>query len=663
MKPQRKRSKGIYYTPQLIARYLTNKALVYLLRRKANEHSLEDLINSYEGQYEKLIQMLQSLKILDPACGEGVFIKSAIQSLAELYSELHLSRINDEPPLRKEILKSELFEQIIKDNVYGVDNNKDAIEFIRQELIGKLNNTNKKNLLSNIRNSFIMGNSIVTDSSLARDGIDWDLRFQSIMQEGGFDIIVGNPPWGADLEAHEEYFREHYPEIAKGQFDSFAIFLYLSIKDMLKDGGVLAFIIPNELLLLEQYSSLRAYLLNYRILELVNLGFDIFPDEIQKPALLLIIKKIRFESCESRQNNDILVRVNLSNKEKMEFLKNKISLGQIIHNKAFNRDQRDFIKNAENRFDIFSRPIDRKIKQKIEANEFKPLKVYFINGRGMDTNIHGRHLVCPDCGCLNPPFGRGHSGRISKKNCINPACGFIFLKKDKEKYATEDLILEELYKEGEHHAPGYIGRDLHRFYFSRSPRLVKYYGGCYEENQYFKYSFVGWKDPELYKGEKLMVRKVSTGHLPQVMISEDFLVGNQQIYFFKKKDQFREISIYFYLGILTSRLIHYYYLKEFGDPDKDMMPHFTQSNLKKLPIPKPDRNEGRYKVLIRNTKQIISLANKYHSEESEKSSLMTEIHHLFKQLDEIVFHYYNIDNPHYRQRIIEVANQNGFRVL
>jgi hypothetical protein len=281
----------------------------------------------------------------------------------------------------------------------------------------------------------------------------------------------------------------------------------------------------------------------------------------------------------------------------------------------------------------------------------------------MDTNKWGRHLICQECGCLNPPFGRGHSGRISKKECVNPNCDFKFFKKKKENYEREDLILEKGYEPGPHHAPGYIGEDLHRFHFSRDPRLIKYYGDSIDENSFFKYSFVGWKDPTIYEGEKILVRKVSSGNLPQVMVSKDFLVGNQQIYFFKKREQFKKISIYFYLAILTSRLIHYYYLKEFGDPDKDVMPHFTQSNLKKLPIPEPDIENSTYKALIQVTKKILRLVQIYRAENNGKALLLQKIQQNFTHLDELVFEYYGIHESEYKDRIVKVANQNGFKAL
>ncbi len=660
---QEKRNKGIYYTPPSIAHYLIQKSLLYYLRKNTNITSLKQLVESYKRHINHLKQRVQKLKLLDPACGDGIFVKNAIKELIKLqfliykYKERELMGSN----YKDSILK--LKENIISSNIYGVDNNKEVIETLRSTLEADLNEGNKEESLLNLSKSIIFGNSIVNDKSFSEESFSWEQTFESVMEGGGFDIIVGNPPWGADIQDFIPYFQEHYPTIAKGQFDSFSIFLYVALKKLLKKNGVLGFIIPNELLLLEQYGTLRKYLLKYQICELINLGFNIFPEHVQKPALLLIIKKCKLHGPQHLTNGRVLIRVGISDEEKENILEKNTPLEKIIINGSYFREQRDFRGNRGYIFDIFATSIDREIKQIIQANEFNPLKAYFVNGRGMDTNKQGRHIICPDCGYLNPPFGRGHSCRKMQKKCNNPSCSFTFFQEKKESYDTEDLILEESHNPGDHNAPGYIGEDLHRFYFERPPRLVKYYGDCYEDAKYSTYSLVGWKRPSLYEGDKILVRKVSSGYLPQVMATKEYIITNQQIYIFKKQDIVKDVSIYFYLALLTSRLIHYYCLKEFGDPDKDVMPHFTQSHIKQLPIPKPNPEERRYEDSVRITKAILKMVEKYRPQNDEKSQQFNKIQSLFSELDDIVFQYYNIQEPRHKERIVEVANQNGFQVF
>ncbi len=424
------------------------------------------------------------------------------------------------------------------------------------------------------------------------------------LKEPGFNIIIGNPPWGANLESYDSYIEEYFKEVAKGQYDSYQIFLYHGIKDLLTTEGILGYIIPNELCLEDTTQHLRSFLLEYKLLEINNLGYEMF-DEVTRPSLILLIEKEK-----SPENNKVHIFTGLTPTNK-SLLKDDIkTIEQIISDDQFKRNQNEFLTNEKKRFDIFAHPLDREIKKIIEGNNFEPFKTYFINGRGIDTNKSGRHFVCPSCGVLNPPFGVGRAAK-NEKACVNSSCDFIFKRDDKDSYSTIELILEENFKEGEHHAPGYIGEDLHRYYFSRQPRLIRYYGDVAKDPAFKEYSFIPWKDHELYEGEKLLFRKVSSGNLPLVMVYLEFLVTNQQIYIFKKKDIIEKVSIYFYHAILTSRLMHYYYLKEFGDPDKEVMPHFTQRKIKSLPVPNPDLNDEKYKTIVQNTKNIIDLVKDF----------------------------------------------------
>jgi len=226
-------------------------------------------------------------------------------------------------------------------------------------------------------------------------------------------------------------------------------------------------------------------------------------------------------------------------------------------------------------------------------------------------------------------------------------------------------------------APGYIGTDLRKFRFNRRPRSFKYFGDKINHNKYARYSKIAWKIPMLYQDEKILIRKVSSGNVPEVMIHNGFLVFNQQIYCFQKRDKHSQISLLFYLAIMGSRLFHYYYIKQFGDPDKEIFPHFTQSKILKMPVPLPDTQDLKYNELITLIKKIIEYVKQYddhicasnkplknHSNwEQKKKQVWILINDAFKGLDELVFDYYNISDSLHRERIKTVADHLGFRVF
>ncbi len=665
-----KRERGIYYTPQKIAAYLTRKALIYYLYDDNNKiiDSFNQLISSFRGNLSKLQYSINSLKILDPACGTGIFLKCAVDLITEL--KLKIRNFLGENNQNNNFTKAHMEQDIILNNIYGVDIDKNAIRKTQQYFLAKINIFD--NISIDLMSKFNVGNSIVNGSFKTIKGINWYNEFKSIMDEGGFDIIIGNPPWGADLSGIREYLQKEYPIVARGQFDSYSVFLYMALRDLLKENGVLGFVLPNEFCFLDQYKSFREYLLNFEICELINLGFNIFND-VQKPALLFLIKNSKKEDLnENKKSKKIFISVGISDAEKKILLAKHTNLQEIIKKKSYFRSQQDFVENRNYIFDIFSDPIDREIIEIIKSQDFPPLKHYFINGRGIDTNRKGKYFICPKCGLLNPPFGRGHSGRISEKKCIAGNCNFIFQKKNKEQYEKIELISEEDFPKAGYTAPGYIGEDLYKLHFARAPRAVKYYGyrfnNSVDKNLFQRYSGIQWGKHELYDGEKLLMRKVSSGHNLQVMVHNGFLVTNQQIYIFKKKTIFNSLSIYYFLGVLASRLIHYYYLKQYGDPDKKVLPHFTQANIKSLPIPLVSIENVAYKNIVNISKKLTVTISKYfmnnmHPRLNINKEFIQKIERLYATLDESVFSIFNIENDYIKHEIVIRANKNSFSLF
>jgi len=660
MHPQtNKHDIGEYYTPKSIAYYLTQKGILYYLYNEIDSYSLKKEFNLNKKNISFLREKIVNLNILDPSCGDGVFLKSATTTLFDLNRKLDN---NDTLPKKKP--DKSVLEEIITHNIHGVDINEYKIKKSNLNFINEF----KVDQIDSKRYPIKYGNALIEDPRFTSN-FNWNKEYKSIMKEGGFDIIIGNPPWGANMNNYRSYLCSRYPKIAVGQFDSFAIFLYKAIKDLLNESGILAFVIPNELCFLGQYKKLREYLLNFTLLEMVNLGFHIFPN-VQKPTLLLILKKTK----NKKKTNKILVSVGFSYEEKTEILTNQKKIIDLIEKNHYLRSQIEFTKNENFLFDIFSDPTDRMIMEKINSNDFKTLGDYFRSGRGIDTNKRGKYFICPKCKSLNPPFGRGHSGRITKKECQSRECSFLFEKQNSSDYETIELISDEDFPQEGYNVPGYIGEDLGKLHFKRNPRAILY---CpknvknYSAISPFNCSNVMWGRDELYHGEKLLIRKVSTGHNLQVIVHNgEFLVTNQQIYIFKKKEHIKSVSLYYFLGILISRIIHYYYINKFGDPYKKVLPHFTQSNLKSLPIPVVSIKDFRYKKIVDIVRQLIALVSRYQNHTTKMKVKLTdgnkinsEVIRLYSKLDEIIFSLYNIDNKGFQEEIIERANNYGFELI
>ena len=119
---------------------------------------------------------------------------------------------------------------------------------------------------------------------------DWHEEFPEIFKAGGFDAVIGNPPWGALFEEEElEYLRQRNSDIIVRMIDSFMYFVYKSRK-VIKAGGNFGMILPDVLLYQTDNRKLREFLLNnFKIINILNMG-NVF-DKVTRPACILILEQ------------------------------------------------------------------------------------------------------------------------------------------------------------------------------------------------------------------------------------------------------------------------------------------------------------------------------------------------------------------------------------
>src|SRR5208283_1400091 len=88
---------------------------------------------------------------------------------------------------------------------------------------------------------------------------EWKLGFPDAMSEGGFDSVIGNPPYGAYLYGQDkDYLAAQYPNQTY-QLDTYLLFLEKAVRDLLKDGGDYGMIIPNPWLTNLLQDSMRRF--------------------------------------------------------------------------------------------------------------------------------------------------------------------------------------------------------------------------------------------------------------------------------------------------------------------------------------------------------------------------------------------------------------------
>lgn len=255
-KRQKRKKQGIYYTPQSVVRYIVQSTLGRLLESGHDPHSL---------------------RILDPACGSGSFLIEAFDVL-----DRWLTQHEPSVPSRERRLR------ILRENLYGVDLDEQAVEVARLNLLLRAANTRERlPLLTNIR----CGNSLISDLMVAGNAaFNWEDQFAEIFAQGGFDVVIGNPPYGASFNSVESEFLTETYEVFKSVRDSYVCFVERAMS-LLRTEGVLSYVIPASWIGGPAYSGFREFLLRYTIDNVVSLPFDIFADAYVDTLIVVVSKK------------------------------------------------------------------------------------------------------------------------------------------------------------------------------------------------------------------------------------------------------------------------------------------------------------------------------------------------------------------------------------
>lgn len=275
---QSKRKKdGVFYTPQYITRYILQQTLGKLFTEKKEALSLceEDIPQEItalkktekEALQEKIRsyrEWLQNLTVCDPACGSGAFLIEALRFLEEEHQ--HLDELENQfGNTEKE--KNTAHEQfILENNLYGVDINEESVEITQLSLW--LHTAQEGRKLTTLSHRIKCGNSIVHTAELAGEkAFVWQEAFPEVFQRGGFDVIIGNPPYGAKLEKEvQQFLNSHY---LKGGSETVISFMALAHRELLRPNGKFGFIIPKSFSYASNYGPLRD-LLHDELSEMVD---------------------------------------------------------------------------------------------------------------------------------------------------------------------------------------------------------------------------------------------------------------------------------------------------------------------------------------------------------------------------------------------------------
>ncbi len=358
-KSKSKRKKdGVFYTPKYITKYIVDntvgklcmekKAKIglieeeYITDRKRTKKTIQPLFEKLTAYRDWLLQ----LTICDPACGSGAFLNQALDFLINEHryiDELQAKLFGDA------LVLSDFEKNILENNLFGVDLNEESVEIAKLSLWLRTAQPNRK--LNDLNNNIKCGNSLIDDPAVAGDkAFNWQAEFPTVFEKGGFDVVIGNPPYGAYLDAlSKEYYQSHMSTF-QGNFEIYFFFIEL-LNVLAKHKGKAGYITPDTWINIPQAQKLREHVLsNYGINTIVTFEHSVFDDASVNPILFILGKNAFVEKCK-------ILHIDTKSKE--------LSIESIDAEEALIAN---WTKSNDKQFQVWQNEIDISIISKISTN-------------------------------------------------------------------------------------------------------------------------------------------------------------------------------------------------------------------------------------------------------------------------------------------------------
>jgi len=315
LKIGKRKKDGIFYTPKYITNNIVENTIGKLCKEKQIEFQISEIeINEtyhkngkITKQGKELYKKLQdyknwlfTLKILDPACGSGAFLNTALDFLIKAHQQID-DLISDLTGDKIRMFDTD--KNILENNIFGVDLNEESVEIAQLSLW--LRTAKKDRKLSDLNNNIKCGNSLIDNPQIAGEkSFDWYKEFPEIMQNGGFDVVVGNPPYveARSLEQiYVDFYRLNY-KTSGNRINTFSLFIEKSV-NLVNENGFIGMIIHRNLIRSNDYEKTRSFMLqNTKIKSILSFGIGVF-EEVTGEMVVFTLQK----SLNNNETNEVRV--------------------------------------------------------------------------------------------------------------------------------------------------------------------------------------------------------------------------------------------------------------------------------------------------------------------------------------------------------------------
>jgi hypothetical protein len=422
-KPEVRKAGGVYYTPEYIVRYIVENTVGRLIAGKTPDQ-------------------IAGMRFADIACGSGSFLLGVYDLLLQYHGNWYNANprkahtgdcVQHDGRLYLSLAKKR---DILVNNIYGVDISSQAVEVCQLSLYLKLLEEEtlastkqylldfaQEALLPPLNRNIVCGNSLIGrdivegqlfDNGEARElnSMNFEDAFPEVMKRGGFDAIVGNPPYRM-MQPHNTaapilaYLRGHYVA-AEFKVDLFHLFLQRAAV-LLRDGGYLSYITPATILNNVYAEALRGWLMDHCCVEQIAVARGrVFADADVHTAILVFRRE---SSPDRRENNTVRATAELS----AEFVKAP-ALAPLAH-------QGVFAKLPGRVWNILVNSRNAAFISRL-STEFTPLEKVAAINRGLITGNRAKYFAARKTSAQHVPIITG--GDVHRYHTAQPSEFVLF---------------------------------------------------------------------------------------------------------------------------------------------------------------------------------------------------------------------------------------------